>query len=250
MRSDRSGGLRRRLLPLALAIAAGALGAAPGCGGDDDGAVADAAPSAPDGSEGCDPTAALPLQWRPIAMVSTGQVVTSSADGVTSASIDATAGGLAGAADNPYVYVDLAGAVKVDVDDTASYTSGNWDLAFKRASIRVDSGDSGSGQVTVATVAAASLAEVTAAPPDADFHADDWSSDDCVIAMTRSGEPLTAFGEWFDYDDATHVLTPKANVYVVKAHDGLLYKLRIQTYYGDSANPMRGGNYKLEWSAL
>jgi hypothetical protein len=245
---DPAGDLGKLLLPLVLALAA--LGA-PGCGGDDDGgADGGTTIDASTGDGGCDPTAALPTQWRPIAMVSTGQVVTTSSAGVTSASIDATAGGLAAAADNPYVYVDLATSARVAVTDSDSYTTASWDLAFKRASIRVDSGDSGPGSVTVAAVAAASLAEVTTAPPEADFHADDWASPDCVVASTASGEPLTAVGEWYDYDDATHVLTPKANVYVVKARDGTLFKLRIETYYGDAANPMRGGNYKVEWAPL
>jgi hypothetical protein len=176
--------------------------------------------------------------------------VATNSGGVTSASIDATAGGLAGAADNPYVYVDLAGATKVAVTDTDSYTTASWDLAFKRASIRVDSGDSGPGDVQVAGVAAPTLAAVTPAPPAADFHVDDWATADCGVASTPSGEPLTAFGTWYNYDDATHVLTPMANVYVIKARDGTLYKLRIETYYGDPASPMRGGFYKVEWAPL
>ena len=247
MRRDPAGDFGKLLMPLVLGLA---LCAGAGCGGDDASADAGGAADAAGGDAGSEPTAALPTQWRPIAMVSTGQVVTVSNQGVTSASIDATAGGLAGAADNPYVYVDLASGTRVAITDTDSYTTASWDLAFKRASIRIDSGDSGPGGVKVAAVAATTLAEVTSAPPDGDFHADDWASADCVVAMTPSGEPLTAFGVWYDYDAATHVLTPKAEVFVVKARDGALFKLRIETYYGDAANPMRGGFYKLEWAPL
>ena len=222
------------------------------CSGDDDDGGDDDVPNQPDAG-GCEPASALPLQWRPIAMVSTGAVTTETAGGVTSATIDASAGGLSGAADNPYVYIDLSGAggaAKVDVDDVTALDADTWDIAFKRASIRANGGDSGTGGVTVAVVAAASLAEVTSAPADGEFAADDWASATCEFVGTPGGEPLSAFGEWYAYDDTTHEVSPSAEVYVVKSRSGTLYKLRVITYYGDEAMPMRGAVYQVEWAAL
>ena len=79
------------------AIAAIALAA---CGGDDVSVISvDAAVD----SGGCDPTTALPTQWRPIATVSAGALTVTTTGGVTSGTLDATAGGTAAAADNPYL---------------------------------------------------------------------------------------------------------------------------------------------------
>ncbi len=215
------------------------------CGGDD---VAVVSPDAAIDAAGCDPSAALPTQWRPIAMVSTGAVNVTTAGGVTSGTIDATAGGTAAAADNPYVYLDLMAGTKLDLTDTASLTSTAWHVAFKRAGIKLNGGDSGPGQVAAAVVNAATLAEVTTAPGALEL--DDWADPDCALIAGPTGEPATVMSTWYDYDDQTHVLTPKAQVWVIRVASGVFRKLRIVTYYGDTANPMRGAFYRVEWAAL
>lgn len=226
------------LLSLLLPLAA--------CGGDDIAVVSPDA--APIDAAGCDPTTALPTQWRPIAMVSTGAVNVTTTGGVTSGTIDATAGGTAAAADNPYVYLDLMAGTKVDLTDTASLTSTAWHVAFKRAGIKLNGGDSGPGQVAAAVVNAATLAEVTAAPGALEL--DDWADPACALIAGPTGEPATVMSTWYDYDAQTHVLTPKAQVWIIRIAPGVLRKLRIETYYGDTANPMRGAFYRVEWAAL
>lgn len=222
------------------------------CGGDDHGDHdhdVDAPPAID--APGCDVTAALPASYRPIAMVSTGAVTVAAGGGVTSGTVDGTAGGLAGAADNPYIYVDLINGARVDIDDVQSRSSAAWHVAFKRASIKLNGGDSGPGGVSGAAVAAATLAEVTAVPDD--LAVDDWATDDCMLDTTPNGEPLTVFGEWYDYDPSTHRLTPRAEVWVLKLGRGdgaPVRKLRLTTYYGDPAMPMRGGYFGAEWSAM
>ena len=60
-------------------------------------------------------------------------------------------------------------------------------------------------------------------------------------------------GEWYDYDATTHALSPKREVWVIKLGDDAgapVRKLRITTYYGDTAMPMRGAYYGVEWAAL
>ena len=64
------------------------------------------------------------------------------------------------------------------------------------------------------------------------------------------GEPFTAMGSWYDYNQTTHMVAPMAVVYVVQLPGGQHVKLRIAGYYGDPANPMRGANYDLEWAPL
>ena len=180
-------------------------------------------------------------------MVSTGAVNVTTAGGVTSGTIDATAGGTAAAADNPYVYLDLMAGTKVDLTDTASLTSTAWHVGFKRAGIKLNGGDSGPGQVAAAVVNAATLAEVTTAPGAVEL--DDWADPACALVASH-GEPATVMSTWYDYNDQTHVLTPKAQVWVIRIAPDVFRKLRIVTYYGDTANPMRGAFYRVEWAPL
>lgn len=197
---------------------------------------------------GCDPTTALPTQWRPIAMVSAGALSVTTTNGVTSGTIDATAGGTAAAADNPYIYLDLMAGTKVAITDTASLTSTAWHVGLKRAGIKLNGGDSGPGQVAAAAVNAATLAAVTAAPGG--LTTDNWADGDCNLLAGPTGEPASVMSTWYDYDDQTHVLTPKAQVWVIRIAPGVFRKLRVVTYYGDNANPMRGAFYRVEWAAL
>ena len=209
------------------------------------------APLAIDGPGTCDPTTALPTQWRPIAMVSTGTVAVTTVDGVTTGTLDATAGGGAASADNPYVYVDLMNGTKVELSDVAALSSRAWHLALKRSSLKLNGGDSGPGGVTGAPVPAETLAEVTAVP--AGLTADDWASEACAFNGTPGGEPASVMGDWYDYDGATHALTPQSKVWVIKLGDSAsapVRKLRLTTYYGDPAMPMRGAYYGVEWAAL
>lgn len=197
----------------------------------------------------CDPATVLPANYRPIAMASTGAVQVSTASGLTSGTIDATAGGLASSADRPYIYVDLRSGVKVDVDDLAARSSSTWDIALKRSSLRINGGDSGAGKRRLAVVQATSMGEVTAAPASG-YTSDDFTTDDCMLDSLPGGEPRSAFGEWYDYDEQTHAVTPKSEVYVVERDDGSRTAFRIATYYGDTSMPMRGAFYGVEWKQI
>jgi hypothetical protein len=168
---------RSWLLALTLVACASACDDAASSETSPDAAVAtDAAP--PDG-DGCDEAALLPSNYRPIPMRSTGAVATTLAGAVTTATIDATAGGTAAAPDNPYLYLDLIAGARVEVSDLEAATSIAWHVAIKRASVKLNGGDSGPGAVAAARVAAASLAEVTIAPTS--FASDDWASADCAL---------------------------------------------------------------------
>lgn len=245
--------MRTRLTSAMPALIFALLPAVVACSSDDDAAGSPDAGSGadahvgPDAAGTCDPFAALPTQWRLIDMVAT-TAITAPATGELL--IDATAGGTGAAADNPYIYVDLETGTKVDLTDVAAATSSNWDLAIKRASVRLNGGDSGPGGRTAAIVEAATLAEVTAAPPAGAFAADDWADEACAFLSTPAGEPAGVLGNWYDYNPGTHVVTPWPEVYVIKRADGTTFKLRVITYYGDEANPMRGAMYHVEWATL
>jgi hypothetical protein len=222
------------------------------CGGDTEADDTDTNDLEPDAAPGvdagaCEPATVLPTQWRAIAEVSSGEVAADvGKDFVITADIDASAGGLAGAADSPYTYVNLMTGARVDIDDVEALDNPDWHIAFKRASIRLNGGDSGTGDVTAGMVDAA-FEDVDAAP--ADFVADDWASDACEFLATPGGEPATAIGDWYDYDPETHVVTPWPRTWVISV-GGYHLKLVIDTYYGNEASPMSGGFFRVRWTPL
>ncbi len=232
------------LLSLGLAAASCCLAAA--CDNDDPPDIVPT-PDAPGG--GCDPASILPGAFRPIPMVSMGMVDVMTTGGVTSGTIDATAGGLMGSADNPYIYIDLKAGTKVAVNDLDARSATSWDIMLKRASLRVNGGDSGTGGRKMAVVQAADLASVTAAPPSG-YTEDDFADASCMLLTLPAGEPTSAFGEWYNYDPNTHVVTPKAEVYVLSRPDGSHTALRIETYYRNPQTMMGGGYYTVEWKQL
>jgi hypothetical protein len=216
-------------------------------------------PTTPDAASpvGCDPISLLPNNWRPIDKVSTGTVTTTPTGQIYRAVIDATAGGLPNAADNPYTYVNLITGQRVDitdvqaltstVTDVQALTSTDWHIAFKRSNIRVNGGDSGKAGLSVATVEAAALADVTAAPAAEQFGVDDWSSDACAFVGSEIQEPTTRMGTWYDYSE-TGRPTPKAVVYVMKT-PGPYVKVEVLGYT-DPANASRSAVYTIEWTTL
>src|SRR3989339_223393 len=91
---------------------------------------------------------------NPQTKVSTGEVKTQNlSGGVFQTTVDAKAGGMNQSVNNPYVYVSFKDGSHVDINDLEAKTSTEWDMAFKRAVIRVNGGDSGPGQGAIAIVA-------------------------------------------------------------------------------------------------
>lgn len=135
-----------------------------------------------------------------------------------------------------WIYVDFETLVKVD--DTAP-----WDLRFQRFHISTNGGVSGTGGVEVAPLLGVALDSVTAAPTDG-FIADAADGDD------PNPDPDYAFEQgdgWYDYDAMSHVLTPKANTYVVHTNGGGAIALAVQSYY-DTAGT--AGWFTFRWKQL
>ena len=220
-----------RLLPVLLLVAA--------CSDDPE--------EVPD--DGCDPTAVLPASYSPKSTVSAGAVSVTTTDGITSGTIDATAGGFTMFADNPYIYIDLKAGTKVEINDIDARTSSAWDIAIKRPSVRMNGGDSGTGKRELVIVPAATLADVTAAPASG-YVADDFTAEDCSLEAIGAGEPNSAFGQWYDYAGETMRLSPKPEVYVIKRSDGSSTAFRITAYYTVAGGMERSALYGVEWKQL
>ena len=230
------------VLPLLLALA-------PACSEDppcheepaDLGTPPDLAPAAPR----CE----LPFDVRSIDTVSTGAVTISESpagSGIWSADVDATAGGSMNYGKNPFVYLDLVGHKKVDINDTQARQSRDWDIAFKRWQIKINSGDSGPGGVTVARIPNKTLPDVTAAPAGP-YEADNYFDDKCAVQLDPINGLGTALSDWYEYEAGTNRLVPKSEVWVLKRRDGKGHiKVQLTGYY----KGMFGGNYALSWSLL
>jgi hypothetical protein len=250
--------LRRLPAPFSLICAlalAAPIGA--GCGGDDDDGTAvdagdgevDAGDGDVDASVGCVPTDVLPNDFRPIAEVAEPDLTSTTDEGVTAAVIDATAGGFFESADNPFIYIDLETGVKVDVDDVDALTSTEWDIAFKRSTIRLNGGDSGPGGVGLVVVEGG-FDDVTEPPADVEYEEDEWVDENCELVAERDGTPASAFHEWYDYADKTMTLTPKAIVHVIRTRSGGFVKLVIDNYYDETGEERISAVYSVRWAAL
>lgn len=197
-------------------------------------------------------TAARDQALLPINKVSTGTVsVVSESNGTKLLYVDASAGGINNAGKNPRVYVNLETATRVDLTDTAAFDSKEWDLALKRAVIYTNSGDMGIGVGGGAEIAkafdAVTAADAASVAPEKLFD------DQCTEQKDPTGAPATTFSNWYDYDQATNIPTPKPDLtYVVKGATGKLYKVGITSYMGlaDGGTGQAGAMYLLKVAAL
>lgn len=190
----------------------------------------------------------------PIASVSTGAVsVVSDSGGVKTIYVDASAGGINKAPKSPRVYVNLGTASRVDVNDIDAQQDTSWDLALKRDVIFTNSGDAGIGKGGAAEVSKA-FTSVTAADADgATIAPESFFDADCNRKQDPTGAVLTTFSDWYDYDQTTHIPSPKANLtFIVAGGDGTKYKVAITSYDAlpDGGTGTNYGAYLLQVSPL
>lgn len=165
--------------------------------------------------------------------------------------VDASGGGASSAPTSPYVYLSLATGAKVSVTDVTSQTSTAWDLALKRPLLFTNDGDGGPGSGGAVLVDKA-FADVTKADA-VGLQTEVLFDADCNPQMDPSGAAATTFATWYDYDSATHLLSPHAGTWIVRGGDGVLYKLAIETYYANAdgtGGGTAGGKFTLDVGAL
>jgi hypothetical protein len=152
-------------------------------------------------------------------------------DGSFSSEVDATD-------QSSWVYFSLQSRQEVTPD--LPEQSPAWDLGFQRSNVKVNSGVSGAGSVLVA-VASGPFESVTHAPAGG-YLADASDAD-------LDGSPDYAFSAgdgWYSYDSASHVLTARDTVFVVKTPGGA-FKLQFSSYYDLAGTP---GRPRFRWSEL
>jgi hypothetical protein len=192
--------------------------------------------------------------------VSEGEVSTTTegADFITF--IDASAGGMNGAARNPWVYVKFSadGATRVDIDDETALESMDWDMALRRFIVRLNGGSSGPSCVGAVGFLESSYEDLNAVPEGLEFGYDDYYTDDCTIINDSSGlpdSPQVVMAPWWEYPGC--VATTDVPFLVLLA-DGHVIKLRVEAYYGtgqdecdESGSPgSDSAFYTLRWAVV
>jgi hypothetical protein len=192
--------------------------------------------------------------------------ITNTADGAGwTTHVDATAGGFGAPQPTSYTYGKFteAGLTKVAISDEDSLTSMDWDIAFRRYVVRVNSLDSGPSCVQAAHLPATTKYEdVTAVPDGLTYHGDDTFDAACALIPDGTGladSPATALSSYWTYPGCVQ-MTHKA--FIVALADGRHVKLTVDDYYSPSvqdqcdttgAIPMSNtgsANFILRWAYI
>jgi hypothetical protein len=222
-----------------LLFACGDDGAAPG-GGDtgagSQGGNADTGGGGEGGSavESCTSPAPVPCE----ADITNGMIVNTPEGAGFHSTIDATAGGAFAADPESYTYGRFtdAGLEKVDIADQDALGSMDWDIAFRRYVVRINSGHSGPSCVSAARVpGAATYDEVTSVPAELTYRTDRYFTDTCELIPDGTGlddSPATALSSYWTYPGCVQMT---GNVYVVRLASGRQLKFTVSHYYNEAA---------------
>lgn len=177
---------------------------------------------------------ALEAAWPLHDQVSGSDITAEETDGVWTAEVDAAAGGAAGASSNPFIYLDLDGAAKVDVTDLDAITADtSWEIAFRRTAIFINGGDAGPGNVEIARLTGVDFDTVTVddVPADGEFITEDLVNDDtCEIPTPATGvgnavtvfenlNPDTTSQSWYNYGGNGGIGVHDDHVYIIRNTD-------------------------------
>ncbi|MFH1464060.1 MAG: HmuY family protein [Pseudomonadota bacterium] len=147
--------------------------------------------------------------------------------------VDAQAGGMNQAANNPWVYLhfDRNGARRVDISDEDSVESMDWHMGIRRFYVRLNGGDAGPSCVGVAKQNGQDYADIGAVPEGTTYQLEDFYTDACELTMDNYGmSPRFAMYGWWDY---TSCVVTTELPYLIQLDTGEIIKLRIETYYGE-----------------
>jgi len=170
-------------------------------------------------------------------------LITSEANGdAFDVAVDARAGGAFGGQDG-WVYGRFTetGMEKVELLDDEAFDSLDWDIAFRRFVIRLNSGYSGPSCVSAArTGPDTDFDTLSCAPEGLTFNTEDtFMSDpvDCTQIEDGSGlpgSPGVVLQNWWEYPVGCVATT--GNVFVVGLADGRQLKLLVTQYYDGAGN--------------
>ncbi|HSO00138.1 MAG TPA: HmuY family protein [Candidatus Nanopelagicales bacterium] len=180
--------------------------------------------------------------------------------------IDATAGGAFTSDPTSYTYGRFTeqGLVKVEISDEQSLESMDWDIAFRRYVIRINSGNSGPSCVTATPIPGdPAYDEVTAVPETLpQFRTDEYFTAGCELINDGSGlesSPATALAGYYTYPGCVAM---SDRTFIVETAEGRRLKLTVSDYYFPdvqeqcdtmSTLPMTStgsANFRVRWAFL
>lgn len=170
--------------------------------------------------------------------------------------VDATAGGFSGTESFLYGKFTANGLEKVVISDEESLDSMDWDIAFRRFVIRLNSGVAGPSCVSGAAVPGA-FTDVTTADGIA-FEEEGYFDTSCTLVEDGSGlpsSPDTITSGFWTYPGCVSMTD---QVYVIALADGSYVKLQVEAYYASgqdgcdsSGTPgTNGGTLTVRWAYL
>lgn len=181
--------------------------------------------------------------------------------GEFSTHVDATAGGFGGSLGYTYARFTDTGLEAVTLDDEAALDSTEWDIAFRRFILRLNSGVSGPGCVTGGrTSAGTTFDTLTSVPTDVEYFEEEYfagATCEFIVDPTGMG-PQTVLSSYFTYATC---LAMTGNVYVIQLGNGRHVKLEVLSYYdpaaqmecetsGTTPTPSGSGNIRIRWAFL
>lgn len=177
--------------------------------------------------------------------------------------VDAMGGGSTPTESYVYARFTDAGLVRVDVSDADAFASTDWDIAFRRFIIRLNSGVSGPSCVLGArTTPGTTFDAVTVLPSGLSLRSENYMTDttcDVVADGSGLGSPATVLSTFWTYPGC---ISMTHDVYVLEARSGRHVKLEVLDYYlpadqaacdATGAMPtMTGssGNIRVRWAFL
>lgn len=179
--------------------------------------------------------------------------------------VDGTAGGFGAQPPHAYVYGRFTdtGLEKVNISDEDALDSKDWDIAFRRFIVRLNSGNSGPACVVAAPIPGAPAYDDVAAVPDnlPQYRADEYFTEGCTLIDDGSGlgSPATALASYWEYPGCVAMTN---NVFIVQTNEGKRLKLTVTDYYTPDIQdqcdttgsvPMSGSgaaNFRLRWAFL
>lgn len=175
--------------------------------------------------------------------------------------IDATGGGMN--ATQSYVYTRFSGKglEKLPLTDEDAFASLDWEIAFRRYVIRLNSGVSGPGDVRGGrTAPMTQFADLSEVPANLELRTEEYFiGDNCeYVSDSGIGAPATALASYWSYKSC---LQMTKNVYVLELPKGKHVKLEVLAYYslenqklcdetGQIGLPSGAGNIRVRWAFL
>jgi hypothetical protein len=175
--------------------------------------------------------------------------------------VDATAGGMMPTTSFVYARFTDTGLVGAALSDEDALLSTDWDIAFRRYVLRVNSGVAGPSCVQAARTAPDTTFESLAAVPDGlAYRTESYLTDTCEIVPDGNGlgSPATALSSFWSYPGCVSMT---GNVYVLALRGGRHVKLEVVGYYspanqascdesGSVTLPSGAGSLRVRWAFL